>query len=84
MNNDANRPVQTFREGAIGASVWRREGKNGPFFEFTLSRSYVKSEDEAGYSANFREQNELALVKVVTQAAEFIRTQGAGEAKNAA
>ena len=48
MDNEKSQPVETFREGAIGASVWRREGKNGPFYEFTLSRSYVKSENEAG------------------------------------
>jgi hypothetical protein len=75
MESETNRPVETFREGAIGASVWRREGRNGPFYEFTLSRSYVKSEEEAGYSQSFRQQNELALIKVITQVAEFIRAQ---------
>lgn len=84
MNNDTNRPVETFREGAIGASVWRREGKNGPFYEFTLSRSYVKSEEEAGYSQSFRQQNEAALAKVIGQAAEYIRAQDESEDKRAA
>ena len=84
MNNEKNQPVETFREGAIGASVWRREGKNGPFYEFTLSRSYVKNEEEAGYSHSFRQQNDVALAKVISQAAEYIRSQDQSEDKRAA
>lgn len=73
MENETKKPVQTFREGAIGASLWKREGQNGGFYEFTLTRSYKKSEDKAGYSQCFREYNGEALVKVIGQAVEFIR-----------
>lgn len=84
MENETKKPVQTFREGAIAVSVWKREGKNGAFYEFTLSRSYKKSEEEAGYTQSFREDNEQALVKVIGEAAAFIRTQDPREAKQAA
>lgn len=73
METETTKPVQTFREGAVGVSVWKRDGKNGAFYEFTLSRSYKKSEEEAGYTQSFREENEQALVRVVSEAAEWIR-----------
>lgn len=84
MENETKRPVQTFREGAIGVSVWERNGTNGPFYEFTLSRSYKKSEEDSGYSQSFREQNEAALTKVIGEASAFIRALDAGEVHEAA
>lgn len=84
MKEETKKPAQTFREGAIGASVWRRDSKNGVFYEVTLSRSYKKSDEEAGYSQSFREDNEQALVRVIGQAASFIREQGEQENKKAA
>lgn len=84
MENETTKPVQTFREGAIGVSVWKRDGNEGPFFKFTVSRSYKKNEDEAGYSQSFREYNHDALVKVISQAAAFIRGQDSSENKAAA
>ena len=69
----ASKPVQTFREGAIGLSIWERRGENGPFFEFTLSRAWKKTDEEAGYARSFNEYHEEALVKVIREAAAFIR-----------
>lgn len=77
MDNQDNKPFQTFRDGAIGVSIWERDGSDGPFYEFTLSRSYKKSDTEAGYSACFREYNDQALVSVIGQAVAFIRQQDA-------
>jgi hypothetical protein len=76
MENENNKPIQTFREGAIGVSIWKRDGQQGEFFEFTLSRSYKKNENEAGYAQTFREYNEQAMLNVISQAAAFIRQQG--------
>lgn len=84
MENETKKPVQTFREGAIGVSVWEREGSEGTFYEFTLSRSFKRSEDEAGYSQSFREYNDEALVKIIGLAVAFIRERGATEKKAAA
>ncbi len=81
MGNETKKPVQIFREGAVGVSVWKREGKHGAYYEFTLSRSYKKSEDEAGYAQSSHEENEQALVKVIGQAAAFIGIDGSAYAK---
>lgn len=83
MENETKKPVQTFREGAIGLSVWKRNGAQGTYYEFTLARAYKKSEDQVGYAQSFKEENEEALVKVIEQAAEFIRTKREEEKKAA-
>ena len=71
--NSNQKPIQTFREGAIGVSIWQGDGREGPFFDFTLSRSYKRSEDEAGYTGTFHAYNEEAISTVVRQACEWIR-----------
>src|SRR5437868_6133701 len=70
-------PVTTIREGAVAASIWRRQSSAGlEYFEFSLSRSWKsKSGDKEGYSQNFFESNEAAVVQVVTEACRFIRSR---------
>ena len=36
------RPVETLRDGAIKASIWRNEGEKGAFFAVTFARTYEK------------------------------------------
>ena len=70
-------PVITIREGAVAASVWRRQSSAGmEYLEFSLSRSWKsKSGEKEGYSHNFFDANEKALVEVVIKASSFIRAQ---------
>lgn len=73
MNN--NKPTKTFREGAIGVSVWERQGRNGIFYDFTVSRSYKQGENVSAYASTFRADNADAIVRVVSAAAAWIREQ---------
>lgn len=80
MNNEEkpmnyNKPTRTFREGAIGVSVWERQGKNGAFYDFTVSRSYKQGENGSAYASTFRADNADAMVRVVSAAAAWIREQ---------
>jgi hypothetical protein len=73
----AKKPVQTFREGTIAASVWERAGRRGRYFELTVSRSFRRANEEAfGYSPCFRERDVEALKRCLDQAALWIRVQG--------
>ena len=67
------KPTTTIREGAIGLSVWQREGKYGTFFEFTISRCFQKSDGTFGYSTSFHESNAEALGKAIQQATVWMR-----------
>jgi hypothetical protein len=72
MENVSNGPVQTFRRGAVGVSIWQREGKHGPYFEFTVSRSFKKNDDEAGYTSNFRAENIEGLRIVLAEVESWL------------
>jgi len=69
-----NMPVETFREGAIGASVWEREGKNGTFYEVTLSRAYLGN-GKVGYTGCFRLRDMEQLDEVLLRARRWMAEQ---------
>ena len=67
-------PVQVIREGAIAASIWKRQGPSGyAYYDFTLSRSWKSASTErTGYSKNFFARNVEELLSVTRKAAEWI------------
>ena len=71
---ETQKPLKTFRVGAIAASVWKRQTPTGfEYLDFSLSRSWkLKSGEKEGYSTSFFHNNEDALVDVIKQAAAFI------------
>ena len=71
---ETQKPLKTFRVGAIAASVWQRQTPTGfEYLDFSLSRSWkLKSGEKEGYSTSFFHNNEDALVEVIEQAAAFI------------
>jgi hypothetical protein len=73
-HSEKAKPAQTFRNGAIAASVWPRQTATGfAYFDFSLSRSWKSStSDKEGYSTNFFPQNAEALVEVIQQASRWI------------
>lgn len=68
------KPLKTFRVGAIAASVWNRQTSTGfEYLDFSLSRSWkLKSGEKEGYSTSFFYNNEEALVDVIKQASAYI------------
>ena len=72
---NTQQPVNVFRNGAIAASVWKRQTSTGfEYLDFSLSRSWkLKTGEKEGYSTNFFHNNEDAVIDVVEQASEFIR-----------
>ena len=71
---ETQKPLKTFRVGAIAASVWQRQTPTGfEYLDFSLSRSWkLKSGEKEGYSTSFFHNNEEALVDVIKQASAFI------------
>lgn len=72
---NAQQPVIVFRNGAVAASIWKRQTPTGfEYLDFSLSRSWkLKSGEKEGYSSNFFHNNEDAIIDVVEQASEYIR-----------
>ena len=71
------RPVKMVREGAVAASIWKRQASNGlEYFDFSVSRSWkAKTSGKEGYSPNFFANNEDDLTKVIREAAAWIEQQ---------
>lgn len=71
------KPVKVIREGAIAASIWKRQDSNGfEYYNFTLSRSWkAQSTGREGYSPNFFARNATELENVVREAAIWIEGQ---------
>jgi len=43
MNNQENKkPVDTLRDGALKATIWKNTGENGDFYSVDLARIYTK------------------------------------------
>ena len=74
-------PVKTIRNGAIAANIWKRQTPTGfEYLDFSLSRSWkLKDGEREGYSSNFFDRNDEALIDVVTRAADYIRQQSTAE-----
>jgi len=70
----ATDPVQTIREGAVAASIWRRQSPSGfAYYDFSLSRSWKSmSTEKTGYSKNFFGRHKTELIAVVERVAEEI------------
>lgn len=59
MAND--KPVDTLRDGALKATIWRNETKEGAFYSTTLSRTYKDDDDKYRDSHSFA-SNEMLRV----------------------
>jgi len=45
QQNDSNRPATTIRYGAIKATIWRNETRNGSMYSTTVTRTYKEGDD---------------------------------------
>lgn len=54
MTEVQNKPLQTIRDGALKATIWRNANDKGDFISVTLSRIYKDHE------GNFKETNSLS------------------------
>jgi len=66
-------PVKVIRQGAIAASIWKRQSPSGfAYYDFTISRSWKTQTGKTGYSKNYFGTNKEALLAVVTETSEWI------------
>lgn len=57
----ANQPIQTLRDGALKASIWKNEGSNGPFYSVTFGRTYTDEADKPQTADSFSGSDLLKL-----------------------
>lgn len=72
------RPIQSFREGDVSASIWTKviEHHAGPpttFCSLSVERSYRDRDGTYRYTKNFNASDLGALVTVIQRSAEYIQ-----------
>ena len=72
--SESAEPMHTIREGAVAASIWRRQSLSGyAYYDFSLSRSWKSmSSNKTGYSKNFFSRNQDELKQVIEKACQWI------------
>lgn len=67
-------PVHTIAEGAVAASIWRRQSPSGyAYYDYSLTRRFQSlSSGSTGHSRNFFAANQEELMKVIEQASQWI------------
>jgi len=70
---EPQRPVETLRDGAIKASVWRNEGENGPYYATSISRTYTDQEGNTRDTNSFIGTDLLKVGEIARSAYERTR-----------
>lgn len=69
MSQSNTRPIDTLTDGALKASIWRNENKNGvPFYSVTLSRRYRRDDGEWAENNSFSGLDLLKIGRLAEQA----------------
>ena len=75
------KPVETFRQGQVVASVWDNKGNNGSFRTVSLCKNYKNKAGEWKSAYSFGTKDAEGLIVVVKQALLFMRGGSFEEAK---
>jgi len=62
------RPVETLRDGAIKAAIWKNESENGPFFAVTFARTYKDGDGDLQDTDSFSGTQLLRLARLADKA----------------
>ena len=62
------RPVETLRDGAIKAAIWKNESEKGVFFAVTFARTYTDGDGNLQDTDSFSGSQLLRLARVAEKA----------------
>ena len=62
------RPVETLRDGAVKAAIWRNESENGAFFAVTFARTYKDGKGDLQDTDSFSGTQLLRLARLADKA----------------
>lgn len=73
MATEKKKPIEQIRQGAVVASIWENEGKQGRFYKFTLERLYTTAAGDWKSSNSFSGSDTENLLDVANKATRAIR-----------
>ena len=62
------RPVETLRDGAMKAAIWKNDSQNGAFYNVTFTRTYKNDKDELHDTDSFSGSQLLQLARLADKA----------------
>lgn len=62
------RPVETLRDGALKASIWKNESENGIFFAVNFARTYKNGDGDLNDTDSFSGSQLLRLARLADKA----------------
>ena len=68
MSEEKNQPIYKIKSGAMAASIWRKDGNNGPWYQADVQRAYLGQDEKWHYTTSFS-RDELPVVLVLLQMA---------------
>jgi len=74
------KPVETLRDGAIKAAIWKNDSENGVFFNVTFARTYRDGDGDPNDTDSFSGTQLLRLARLADKAYE--RTGALARAEN--
>ena len=72
-SNTNNGPVDTIRDGAIKATIWKNEGEHGTFFTAEVTRTYTDAKDGFHDSVSMSATQLLKQSRLASKAYDRIR-----------
>ncbi len=76
-----NKPVETIRDGAIKAAIWKNQGEKGDFYSVRITRTYQDPEGNYHDSDGFSGTELLKVAHVATKAYDQAAQLRAADAK---
>ncbi len=80
--SDKAKPAHKIRHRDITVTIWKNDGKNGPWYSVIPSRSF-KQDDKWKESDSFNEDDLLLLAQLLTEAHSWIRNAAQAQRKAA-
>jgi len=68
-----NRPAHTISDGAIKASIWKRESSNGAYYATTILKTYKDKNGKYQNSQNFTGTDLLKVAELAKQSYQTSR-----------
>ena len=70
-------PIHKIKSGAITIAIWRNEGPDGPFYNSTVSRTFLDSENKVRSTDSLRKKDNLVAAHLRQKAYDWIDEQEA-------
>lgn len=74
-----NKPIKTYRDGSVQASIWQRNSDKGVFYSVEITRSYKDKSGNWQNATSFSGADTLVAANLLRIAHNWVLAQRPGE-----